>query len=64
MSYERTGEQLNDKLTKDGFSPYPSMPNKYWNPDGRIVWTDGYFYQESKESGWSKYDEETWPTEK
>ena len=65
MSYRRsdnslhdTDEFLNEKLRSDGFEAYPAQPNKYWNPDGRVVWTDGDLYRRSDGHGWARYKED------
>jgi hypothetical protein len=56
MSSRKTTERLEQMLVQEGFQAYPAQPNKYWNADGRIEWTEGNLYQSSTASTWSRYD--------
>jgi len=54
--YTKTDENLRNSLIENGFKAYPSQPNKYWNADGRVVWTEGDLYQKDTEASWSRYE--------
>lgn len=58
MSYRKTDESLDIMLANEGFQAYPSHSNKYWNPDGRVIWTDGSWYQDAVNPEWWNYSKE------